>query len=115
MARETAAERKARLYEHVVARQAAYPERLMKVLERASRVGFELTVREGKFHVVELNEDFSEVLTLEYTEESDLSLDTLFYRVEDVEEERAEANRRDMVRRAALSKLSQEERELLGL
>jgi hypothetical protein len=87
----------------------------MEVLERASRVRFKLTVRDSRFRVEQLNEDFEVFLTLEYTPESNYELDELLYRLNDIEEQEAEATRREMVRRAALSKLSQEERELLGL
>ena len=109
MARETAAERKARL------EQLAQETRLMEALERACNARFELTVRDSRFRVVELNEDFRVNLTLEYTPESNSALDELVIEVEYIEDREAEAYRREMVRRAALSKLSQEERELLGL
>ncbi len=119
MARETAAERNARLaqqaYERDQAAMAAYPERLMEVLERASNAGFELTVRDRLFRVVELNEGFRANLPLEYTPEAYVVLGELVSEVEFVEERAAEAKRRAMVRNAALAKLSQEERELLGL
>jgi hypothetical protein len=119
MARETVAERKARLeqlaQEEREREQATYPARLMEVLERASRVRFELTVRDSQFRVTQLNDEFMVVLTLEYTPESNYELDELRYRLNDIEEQEADAARREMVRRAALSKLSQEERELLGL
>jgi len=119
MARETAAERKARLeqlaQETRLIEQATYPTRLMEALERACNARFELTVRDSRFRVVELNEDFRVNLTLEYTPESNSALDELVIEVEYIEDREAEAYRREMVRRAALSKLSQEERELLGL
>ena len=119
MTRETATERNARLaqeaYERDQAAQAAYPERLMEVLERACKAGFELTVRDSRFCVVELNEGFRVNLTLEYTPEAYVDLGQLVSEVEYIEEREAEARRRVMVRNAALAKLSQEERELLGL
>lgn len=121
MARETRAQRLEReaaeraAYEAVAA--ATYPERLMEMLERATKVNFELAVREGKF-VLSDRDDRRErnvELTLTYSAENQEALHELDWRVDMKEEAEREAERRRLVKQAALSKLTQEERELLGL
>ena len=121
MARETKAQRLEReaaeraAYE---AEQAAtYPQRLMAMLERATNQNFELEVREGKFVLEDRDDrrDRAVELTLTYTRENQEALHELDWRVELKEEAAREAERRYQVRQGALAKLSQEERELLGL
>ena len=121
MARETKAQRLEReaaeraAYEAEMA--ATYPQRLMAMLERATKVNFELEVRDGKFHLEDRDDrrDRAVELTLTYSKENQEALHELDWRVDTKEEREREEQRRYQVRQAALSKLSQEERELLGL
>lgn len=121
MARETRAERAAReaaeraAYEAEMA--ASYPERLMAMLERATKVNFELEVREGKFVLEDRDDrrDRTVELTLTYSAENQEALHELDWRVDMKEEAQREAERRANLRRNALSKLTAEEREELGL
>lgn len=122
MARETKAQRLEReaaeraAYE--VEQAATYPQRLMAMLERATRVNFELTVEDGKF----LLEDRDErehyrvvALTLEYTQDNQETLHELDWRVDLKEEREREAQRKFQLRQNALNKLTAEERKELGL
>ena len=121
MARETRAQRLEReaaeraAYEAVAA--ATYPERLMEMLERATKVNFELNVREGKFVLENRNarREPVVVLTPTYSAEGQEALHELEWCVEMKEEEEREAARKESVRQAALAKLSREEREMLGV
>ena len=121
MARETKAERVAR---EALARAAAeanlaesYPDRLMAMLERAVNQNFELTVRNAKFVVEDRDarRDRTVELTLTFNQANQEALHELDWRVEAKEEAEREALRRVQVRNAALNKLSQEEREVLGV
>lgn len=120
MARKTKAQREAeaqaaREQQEAAAREA-YPNLLMDTLERASKLTFELEVREGKFVVMDRNDPCDPwVLTYEYTPDADSDLDMLMWEVERQEQAEAEANRKWLAKQAALAKLSKEERELLGL
>ncbi len=126
MARETVAQRNARLAQEREERQEAerlsYSLRLMSLLERATNLSnFELTVRNGFFRVEDRNERYQSVYQLEYlwTTSSQEVLENLTWKVESVEQELAEARRRAEVKKEAERKvrelLSDEERELLGL
>ena len=121
MARETKAERLAReATESAVfeAEQAAtYPERLMALLERATKANFELEVREAMFFLQDRDNRRNQTvaLTLTYSKANEEALQGLDWRVELKEEAEREAQRRVMVRNQALNKLSLEEREILGL
>jgi hypothetical protein len=121
MARKTkadlAAEREAAEAARLLAAAEAYPQRLMNLLERATKENFELTVKEGQFRVEDRDDRRADayLLTLNFTEESDGTLNTLEWYVMDKEEARAEAERRANLRTSALNKLSSEEREVLGL
>ena len=126
MARETVAQRNARLAqereERLEAERLAYPLRLMNLLERATNlVTFELTVKDGFFRVVDRDARYDTVYELAYSWSTDHQavLENLTWKVESVEEELAEANRRYEVKKEAERKvrelLSDEERELLGL
>ena len=126
MARETKAERMARLdaelKERQEAEQLAYPLRLMSLLERVTNLAnFELTVRNGFFRVEDRNERYESVYHLEYlwSVSSQDALENLTWKVDNVEQELAEARRRYEVKKEAERKvrelLSDEERELLGL
>jgi hypothetical protein len=91
-----------------------YPEQLMAILERASKLGFEIKVRDNTFVVTD-NDFFKYFVTLAYTAKSQQELYHLQYEVEDAEEAEAERIRRGQLRQAALAKLSKEELEVLGL
>lgn len=113
---ELAAEREAYAASQQAVARATYTDRMMAVFERANRVNFELQVRSGVF-VLEDRDDRGEVFMLaaEWTLDSDEGLQDLEWRVESKEEAQAEAERRRQLRANALAKLSQEEREELGL
>ncbi len=121
MARETKAQREARLELELEGRlamaRATYTERMMAVLERAVKENFELTVRSGKFVVEDRDERRASPYVVQpvWTETADMDLYSLEVSVELKEEARAEREQKAQARAAALSKLSAEERELLGL
>ena len=125
MARETKAERVAREAAAFAAAEAnlaanlaeSYPNRLMAMLERAVNQNFELTVRDAKFVVEDRDarRDRTVELTLTYNRANQEALYELDSRVEAKEEAEREALYRVQVRNAALNKLSQEEREVLGV
>ena len=121
MARESKAQREARLElvrEGLLASaKATYTDRLMSLLARATKENFELEVKERLFKVEDRDSRRSSPFFLmpRWTDESDLALYELEMAVEFKEEERAEREQKAQARAAALSKLSKEERELLGL
>lgn len=122
MARETKAQRLAREAAERAAygaeRAATYPQRLMKMLERATSVNFEIKVRDGKFLLTDSDDPREGVveLTLAYDSEiNEAALNELDWRVDIKEEAEREALRRVQIRNAALAKLSQEERTILGI
>lgn len=120
MARKTNAEREAeaqaaRNQQEAESREA-YPNLLMDALERATNLSFELEVRNGTFRVTDRNSPVDAwTLTYKYTPDADADLDMLRWELERQEQAIAEANSRIQARQAALAKLSEEERELLGL
>ena len=122
MPRETVAQRNARLARELADRQeaerSAYPARLMNLLERVSaEPTLTLTVANGFFNVEDRNDRYRNDYQLSYNWSTDAQnvLEDLSYTVDRLEAERAEADRRYAVRNAALAKLNDEERELLGL
>ena len=119
MARKTKAELEAERQEalalHEAHEFAQYPTLLLDTLERATRLGFELTVRNAKFVVEDRNSRANWTLNPTHTKDSQADLEALMWDVESVEAARAEEERRYAMKQAALSKLSKEERELLGL
>ena len=121
MARETKAERLAREAQERAAYEAemaaTYPERLMAMLERATKQNFELEVRDAKFVLSDRDDrrDRPVELTLTYSKENQEALHELDWRVDMKEQAEREAARKAAVKQAALAKLSKEERELLGL
>ena len=121
MARETKAEREARM---VAERQAqllalakAYPARLMALLERAVKEHFELTVKEGFFRVEDRDDRRADAYLLSYsfTEHADSTLDSLEWAIQSKENERVEQARAYVLRRQAFNKLTKEEQQALGL
>jgi hypothetical protein len=121
MARETKAERLARfaaeLQQVEAEQEATYPQRLMAMLERATNANFELEVHEATFFLKDRDDarDRTVALTLTYTEANQEALNELTWRVESKEKKDREAERQYQVKQSALAKLSEEERELLGL
>lgn len=124
--RETKAERLEReareREERLEADRSAYPLRLMNLLERVSaEPTLTLTVKDGYFNVEDRNDRYRNdyVLSYSYSPDANAVLEDLSYKVDRLEEERAEENRRYAVRKEAERKvrelLSEEERELLGL
>jgi len=121
MARETKAQREARLelaHEGRLAMaRATYTERMMAVLERAVKENFELTVRSGKFVVEDRDERRASPYVVQpvWSETADMDLYSLEVSVELKEEARAESERLSALRRQAFLKLTEEEQNALGL
>jgi chaperonin cofactor prefoldin len=123
MAKETKEERLARLVaerEWVEAEEAAtYPQRLMALLSRAQAVNHELQANPDLTFTLydrdDLSNNYKYTLNLFYSTNSEELLNDLTWRVELKEQEAREAERKYQVKQAALNKLSEEERELLGL
>lgn len=121
MARETKAERLAREAAERAAYQAeqaaTYPDRLMAMLERATNANWELSVKENKFILNDRDETWAPVfeLTLVYSQQNQDTLNELDWRLDVKEAEIRESARRYQVKQTALAKLSQEEKDLLGL
>jgi hypothetical protein len=121
MARETRAQREARLELELQGRlamaRATYTERMMAVLERAVRENFELTVKGNQFLVADRDERRVSPYAVQpvWSETADMDLYSLEVSVELKEEASAELVRKAQVRGNALAKLTEEERELLGL
>ena len=118
MARKTKAELAAEQATYQAALKAAeveqYPTLLLDTLERATRLGYELKVKANKFVVSAYSYDDFEMTPL-YTEESQEVLDELVWAVDKEELRRVAEEARAQAKMTALSKLTKEERELLGL
>lgn len=119
MARETKAERLAREHAEREEREATamahYFPRLMAALARATNeYYFELTVKEGMFKLVDRNSSDTYVLSPTWTREA-WELDNLESELASLDRERAEQARLTEVRRQAFAKLSDEEKQALGL
>jgi hypothetical protein len=115
---ELTAEREAAHQARYEVAKATYTQRMMAVLERAVKENFELEVRDGKFRVEDRDDRrFGGTFYLPpaWDEMADVDLFQLEVSVELKEEARAEREQKAQARAVALSKLSQEERELLGL
>jgi len=114
---ELTAEREAERQAQLAVARATYLSRLMMVLERATKANFELEVRDGLFVLEDRDarRDGTYRLPAEWHNNADDYLNTLEFEVGYKEEALREAERKALVRTAALSKLSTEERELLGL
>ena len=121
MARETRQQREARErqeYEERLAQErATYLPRLVALLERACKANFELEVCDGKFVVYDRDERRAEehALFAEHNEVAEKHLWSLETDVQVKEDELQEAERKRQLKETALSKLSHEEREALGL
>jgi hypothetical protein len=121
MARETKAQREARLEAErlalVAVAKATYTERMMALLARAVRENFEMTVDADEFKLSDRDSRFRNEYWVApvWAEVADVQLYELEMAVEDKEQARAEREQRANVRAAALAKLTAEEREELGL
>ena len=121
MARETKAQREARLEAEHVARvavaRATYPERMMAVLERATKENFELEVKNLMFKVEDRDERRVSPYMVQptWSDVADMDLYSLEVAVELKEEARAESERLSQLRRQAFLKLTEEEQQALGL
>lgn len=119
MARKTKAEREAELQlqleQQIAKDREAYPRLLMDSLERATNLGFKVEVKNCIFVVTQRNTNGRWDLAYDYTKESDIELSYLRNTLFIEEEEKAEADRKILVKQAALAKLTEEERVLLGL
>ena len=121
MARETKAQREARLEAEQALRvevaKSTYTQRMMAVLTRAVKENFELEVKNMLFKVEDRDDRRSSPYMLypEWTTVSDMALYDLELAVELKEEERAESERLSALRRQAFLKLTEEEQNALGL
>lgn len=99
------------------AEAATYPERLMALLERAVAVNFELTVKNSMFVLYDQDDRPSNAVTLSFasTDDSNSKLDSLTWEVDFKEKEQLAAEELRKAKAAALAKLTDEERKLLGL
>lgn len=125
MARETRAQREARwAAEREEARreearrenQAHYMPRLMALFEAAAAESFELRVEAGRFVVTDLTdrrEPFS--FAPEYNDDDWFDMERLYQEVNYRAQQRKEQARKLEAKLAALAKLTEEERKLLGL
>ena len=122
MARKTKAELQAEREEAQALQEAhefaQYPSRLMAALEEATtQSNYELEVRNNQFTLRDRDSRRPETvfLTLTHTRDSREALDNLEWNLRVKAEEREQAERQRQAREAALAKLTQEDRELLGL
>lgn len=124
MARENKAERLAReakeQHEMVLQLEKEYPLKLMQVLSRAHRFDYEVvpvaTATWLGFSILHLHgsdEGFRVGYT--FSLENDHVLDEMTWTLDFIEEKELEEKRKREVRSAALAKLSDEEKKLLGL
>lgn len=114
---ELLAEREEEYQARLVVAKATYVERMMSVLERATNENFDLKVSDGQFLVDDRDERRSAYHRVQpvWSETADMDLYSLEVCVELKEEKRLEAERKANLRSSALSKLTEEEREALGL
>ena len=122
MARKTEAEQAAEREEALATQEAhdfaAYPSRLMAALELATtQSNYELEVRDSQFTLRDRDARRPElvVLTHTHTAASQRALDNLEWDLGLKAAERALVARRTELKQAALSKLTEEEREALDL
>lgn len=121
MARETKAQR---LEREVLEREqslfvakSTYTERMMEVLARATKMNFELEVKEALFVLEDRDDRRAGTFTVNpvWSELADVDLYSLEQEVSWKEEAEAERERVANLRKTALSKLTAEEREALSL
>jgi hypothetical protein len=114
---ELTAEREAAHQARYEVAKSTYTERMMAVLERALKENFELEVKNMLFKVEDRDERRVSPYMVQptWSETADMDLYSLEVAVELKEEASAELVRKAQVRGKALAKLTEEERELLGL
>jgi hypothetical protein len=114
---EQQAEREAERQAQMAVAKSTYTERLMAVLERATKENFELEVKNLMFVVTDRDSRYRQAyyLTPAWSDVADMDLYSLEMSVELKEEERAESERLSQVRRQAFLKLTEEEQQALGL
>ena len=113
-------ERKLELMAQDTKEARTYHARLMQILERAVDTDMDITVSDGHFVITEFDSRDSDydthyTLSINYSEANEKILQYLKLSVERAEQEIAKASRDRELRKQALSKLSKEEREVLGL
>jgi hypothetical protein len=114
---ELAAEHKAYVEQQLEQRRLEYPARLMQVLEDATLENFEIQVHEGNF-IVEDRDDYgcrSYTLAYHWCESFNDELQSLEREVQYKKAARIAREKQYLVREQALAKLTQQEREALGL
>lgn len=119
MARKTKAELAAEREEAQAAREAHefafYPRLLLNTLERATKLGHELTVEDAKFVVRDRNTNSVWDMTPQHNKDSQSELDDLIWSVDQEELRRLAEEARYQAKQTALAKLTLEERKLLNL
>ena len=121
MPRETKAEKLARVKaeqeQHQRELAEAYPQIIWKLAERACKAGFTLTVENGLFVFEDTNDRYytKYTISLEFNTDNYLNYEEFDYKVSEKEWERQEEERKHQLRTIALTKLTQEEREVLGI
>ena len=118
MAKETKAERAARLdqerTEHEQKMQAAYPLRLMTLLERVTATGgFDIDVMNMMFRITGRDREQTWNLSYDYVDYYD-DMEELEYVLQMMEDEEAERQKYYTVCNAALEKLTPEERDAMA-
>lgn len=111
MPRETKAEREARQAEFLA---HAWQYRLMKALEDASNLYWDISVKNGAFVVDDKNRS-EYIVSPVYREANMWSLDDLERDIRSEQLRQAEVQRQYELRKNALAKLTEEDREALGL
>lgn len=105
--------------EHKKQHAPGYVAALVSLLEQALKVGFELTIENGKFIVKQYSEEWEEwdqhTISAEYSYEGYNDFISFEFAVKDATDRKKERDRIEEVRRGALNKLSREEQEALGL
>jgi hypothetical protein len=117
--RKTKAEQVAEHEEFMARREAeevaAFPGLLMAQLERATNSpnSFTLTVRDSKFLLVEGRDNWT--LSPVHPMQAQIDLESLMWDLDQLDEDRRKAAEREAAKKEALAKLTDFERELLGL
>lgn len=122
MAKETKAQRLAReakaLQERTAEQVEQYLPKLMSALEEATtKSNYELEVRNNLFSLRDRDSRYSNLVTLSavYSQSNWDKLDNLVWDLQFKSEARAEQERKQAMKQAALAKLTKEEKELLNL
>jgi hypothetical protein len=93
-----------------------YPSRLMAALERSHKFNYDLAVEDGLFSLYNRDDPFDILqFTVEYTDDSLYNLVTLEIDLTLKEKKLDAALQEQALKKAALAKLTKEERALLGL